>query len=153
LLAFLEKTKAENSRGLEFEIEANGDPEESYTPEKYIQEYDVSIRYEGVELGGCPLVSEGACFLGKWVAESAQWPTLLEGLIPLPTVAIRELDRQDRRLALFDRVAWTLDRMGRISVNNVARHQPVEEHPNRGQVLLRGSAINREFHACSQLAD
>src|SRR5260370_4918091 len=47
LLAFLEATKAENSRGLECDIKPAGDPEELYTPEKYIQEYDVSIRYEG----------------------------------------------------------------------------------------------------------
>src|SRR5271165_3164770 len=38
LLAFLEKTKPENSRGLQFEIEAVGDPEEGYTPEKYCKE-------------------------------------------------------------------------------------------------------------------
>src|SRR5271165_5334568 len=90
LLAFLEKTKPENSRGLRFQIEAVGDPEESYTQEKYIQEYDVSIRYEGTQLGSCALESEGAYISGKWVAESAQWPTLLQGLIPLPTVAIQE---------------------------------------------------------------
>jgi hypothetical protein len=69
LLAFLEKTKPENSRGLQFEIETVGDPEKSYTPEKYIQEYDVSIRYEGTELGSCALESEGAYISGKWVAE------------------------------------------------------------------------------------
>jgi hypothetical protein len=69
LLGYLEKTKAETSPGLQFEIEAVGDPEKSYTPEKYIQEYDVSIRYEGTELGSCALESEGAYISGKWVAE------------------------------------------------------------------------------------
>ena len=71
LLAYLETTKAENFRGLECDIKAPGDPEELYIPEKYIQEYDVSIRYEGTELGSCTLESEGAYISGKWVAESA----------------------------------------------------------------------------------
>jgi hypothetical protein len=53
LLAFLETTNAENSCSLEFNIKPAGDPEELYTPEKYIQEYDVSIRYERTELGSC----------------------------------------------------------------------------------------------------
>src|SRR5271166_6391166 len=66
LLGFLEKTKPENSRGLQFEIEGVGDPEEGYTPEKYIQAYEVSIRYEGTELGTCALESEGAYISGKW---------------------------------------------------------------------------------------
>src|SRR5208282_3704976 len=67
LLAFLEKTKPENSRGLQFEIESVGDPEEGYTPE-------------------------------KWVAESAQWPTLLQGVVPLPTVVIQEPQHQRQEL-------------------------------------------------------
>ena len=98
LLAFLEKTKPENSRGLQFEIEAVGDPEEGYTPEKYIQAYEVSIRYEGTELGTCALESEGAYISGKWVAESAQWPTLLQGVVPLPTVVIQEPQHQRQEL-------------------------------------------------------
>jgi hypothetical protein len=48
------------------------------------------------------------------------------------------LNRQDRRLAFLDRVARAPDGMGRISVNNMAGHKPVEEHPDRGQVLLYG---------------
>jgi hypothetical protein len=98
LLAFLEKTKPENSRGLQFEIEAVGDPEEGYTPEKYIQAYEVSIRYEGTGLGTCALESEGAYISGKWVAESAQWPTLLQGVVPLPTVVIQEPQHQRQEL-------------------------------------------------------
>jgi len=46
------------------------------------------------------------------------------------------LNRQDWRLAFLDRVARTPDGMGRISVNNMSGHKPVEEHANRGQVLL-----------------
>jgi hypothetical protein len=98
LLAFLEKTKPENSRGLQFEIEAVGDPEEGYTPEKYIQAYEVSIRHEGTGLGTCALESEGAYISGKWVAESAQWPTLLQGVVPLPTVVIQEPQHQRQEL-------------------------------------------------------
>jgi hypothetical protein len=48
------------------------------------------------------------------------------------------LSRQDRRLAFLDRVARAPDGMGRISVNNMPDHKPVEEHANRGQVLLDG---------------
>ena len=48
------------------------------------------------------------------------------------------LSRQDRRLAFLDRVARASDGMGRISVNNMAGHQPVEEHADRGQVLPDG---------------
>jgi hypothetical protein len=94
LLGYLEKTKAEKSPGLQFEVEPVGDPEEGYTPEKYIQAYEVSIRYEGTELGTCALECEGAHISGKWVAESAQWPTLLQGLVPLPTVVIQEAQHQ-----------------------------------------------------------
>jgi hypothetical protein len=36
------------------------------------------------------------------------------------------LRRQDPRLAFLDRVARTPDGMGRISVNNMAGHKPVE---------------------------
>src|SRR5260221_14275084 len=48
------------------------------------------------------------------------------------------LRRQDRRLAFLDRVARAPDGMGRISVNNMPGHQPVEEHANRRQVLFYG---------------
>ena len=48
------------------------------------------------------------------------------------------LDRQDRRLAFLDRVARAPDGMGRIGFDNMAGHKPVEEHSNRGQVLLYG---------------
>ena len=109
LLAFLERTKAENSRGLQFEIQPVGDPEES-SPEKYIQEYDVGIRYEGTELGACALESEGAYISGKWVAESARWPTLLEGLIPLPRVAIEEPQHQGQEVDRVEELATGLSR-------------------------------------------
>src|SRR5271166_7176466 len=90
LLGYLEKTKAETSPGLQFEVEPVGDPEKLGAEGKYYQEFDVTIRYEGVELGSCTLESEGEYVSDKWVGESAQWPTLLRGLIPLPTVAIQE---------------------------------------------------------------
>ena len=48
------------------------------------------------------------------------------------------LNRQDWRLAFLNRVARSPDRMGRISVDNMSGHKPVEQHPNRGQVLLYG---------------
>ncbi len=48
------------------------------------------------------------------------------------------LGRQDRRLAFLDRVARAPHRMGRIRVDNMAGHKPVEEHANRGQVLFYG---------------
>jgi hypothetical protein len=56
LLGYLEKTKAETSPGLKFEVEPVGDPEELRAEGKYYQEFAVTIRYEGVELGGCILV-------------------------------------------------------------------------------------------------
>jgi hypothetical protein len=64
--------------------------------------YEVSIRYEGTELGTCALESEGAYISGKWVAESAQWPTLLQGLVPLSTVVIQEPQHQRQEV---DRIA------------------------------------------------
>ena len=48
------------------------------------------------------------------------------------------LDRQDRRLAFLDRVARASDRMGWISLDNMAGYQPVAQHANRSQVLLDG---------------
>src|ERR1700757_793048 len=48
------------------------------------------------------------------------------------------VSRQDRRLAFLDRLARTPDGMGRIRVDNMAGHQPVEGHADRGQVLLDG---------------
>ena len=50
-LGYLEKTKAETSPGLKFEVEPVADPEELGAEGKYYQEFDVTIRYEGVELG------------------------------------------------------------------------------------------------------
>jgi hypothetical protein len=99
LLEYLEKTKAERSPGLQFEVEPVGDPQELGAEGKYHQEFDVTIRYEGVKLGSCALESEGAYISGKWVAESAQWPTLLQGLIPLPRVAIQEPQGQRQEVA------------------------------------------------------
>lgn len=48
------------------------------------------------------------------------------------------LNRQDGRLPFLDRVARAPDGMGRIGLNNMAGHQPVEGHADRGQVLLDG---------------
>ena len=44
--------------------------------------------------------------------------------------------RQDGRLALFYDVFWAAHGMGRINLNNVADDQPVEQHPERGEMLL-----------------
>jgi hypothetical protein len=98
LLGYLEKTKAQTSPGLKFEVEPVGDPEELGAEGKYYEESDVTIRYEGVELGSCVLESEGQYVSGKWVSEPAQWPTLLPGLIPLPTVVIEEPQRESREV-------------------------------------------------------
>jgi len=98
LFRYLEKTKAETSPGLKFEVEPVGDPEELGAEGKYYQEFDVTIRYEGVELGSCALESEGEHISGKWVRESAQWPTLLQGLIPLPAVVIEEPQREGQEV-------------------------------------------------------
>ena len=99
LLEYLEKTKAETSHGLQFEVEPVGDAEELGAEGKYCQEFDVTIRNEGVKLGSCALESEGEYVPDKWVGESAQWPTLLQGLIPLPRVAIQEPQGQRQEVA------------------------------------------------------
>jgi hypothetical protein len=75
LLGYLEKTKAETSPGLQLEVQPVADPQLG-NGSRYYQEFDVTIRYEGVELGSCALASEGEYISGKWVGESAQWPTL-----------------------------------------------------------------------------
>ena len=46
------------------------------------------------------------------------------------------LGRQHRRFALLDDVFWAAHGVGRIHVEDVAGHQPVEEHAKRGQGLL-----------------
>jgi len=102
LFRYLEKTKAEKSPGLKFEVEPVGNPEELGAEGKYYQEIDVTIRYEGVELGSCVLESEGEYISGKWVGESAQWPTLLQGLVPLPRVAIDEPRHQRQEVARIE---------------------------------------------------
>ena len=168
LLAFLEKTKPENSRGLQFEIEAVGDPEKSYTPEKYIQEYDVSIRYEGTELGSCALESEGAYISGKWVAESAQWPRLLQGLIPLPRVAIQEPKGQRQEVdriekletglkpadvaaiyAAYDELKARQGNLSAVSIGELAKESGVPV-PRLQQFLLSEARQDRvDLHATS----
>jgi hypothetical protein len=168
LLGYLEKTKAEMSPGLQFEIEAVGDPEESYTQEKYIQEYDVSIRYEGTELGSCALESEGAYISGKWVAESAQWPTLLQGLIPLPRVAIQEPQGQRQEVdriekletglkpadvaaiyAAYDQLRARQGNLSAVSIGELAKESGVPV-PRLQQFLLSEARQDRvDLHATS----
>ena len=46
------------------------------------------------------------------------------------------LGRQHRRFALLDDIFWAAHGVGRIHVEDVAGHQPVEEHAQRGQGLL-----------------
>jgi hypothetical protein len=168
LLAFLEKTKPENSRGLEFEIEAVGDPEEGYTPKKYIQAYEVSIRYEATELGTCALESEGAYISGKWVAESAQWPTLLRGLISLPRVAIQEPQGQRQEVdriekletglkpadvaaiyAAYDQLKARQGSLSAVSIGELAKESAVPV-PRLQQFLLSEARQDRvDLHATS----
>jgi hypothetical protein len=168
LLGFLEKTKPENSRGLQFEIEAVGDPKEGYTPEKYIQAYEVSIRYEGTELGTCALESEGAYISGKWVAESAQWPTLLQGVVPLPTVVIQEPQHQRQELdriekletglkpadvaaiyAAYDQLKARQGNLSAVSIGELAKESGVPV-PRLQQFLLSEARQDRvDLHATS----
>jgi hypothetical protein len=76
---------------------------------KYYQELELTIRYEGVELGSCVLESEGQYVSGKWVSEPAQWPTLLRGLIPLPTVAVQGPHHQDQEIDQVEELATGLE--------------------------------------------
>ena len=46
--------------------------------------------------------------------------------------------RQDGGLTFFHDVAGTAHGVGRVHVQDVTGHQPVEEHAQRGQVLLHG---------------
>jgi hypothetical protein len=69
LLGYLEKTKAETSPGLQFEVEPVGDPEKLGAEGKYYQEFDLTICYERVKLGSCALESEGEYVSDKWVGE------------------------------------------------------------------------------------
>ncbi len=48
------------------------------------------------------------------------------------------IGRQDGRLAFFHDVAGTAHGVGRVHIQDVAGHQPVEEHPQCGQVLFDG---------------
>ena len=48
------------------------------------------------------------------------------------------LGRQDGRLAFSDDVFGAAHGVGGVHLQNVAGHQPVKEHAQRGQVLLDG---------------
>ena len=86
LLGYLDKTKAEGSHGLVVEVEREA-PEELGVGFKDYHVFNVTIRYEKAELANCAPDSEREYQDGKWVAEPAKWPALLEGPIPLPKLA------------------------------------------------------------------
>ena len=48
------------------------------------------------------------------------------------------LRREDGGLALADAVLRSPYRMGGVALHDVTRHQPAEEHPDRGQALFDG---------------
>jgi hypothetical protein len=168
LLEYLEKTKAETSHGLQFEVEPVGDPEELGAEGKYYQEFDVTIRYEGVELGSCTLESEGEYVSDKWVGESAQWPTLLRGLIPLPTVAIQEPQGQRQEVdriekletglkpvdvaaiyAAYDQLKARQGNLSAVSIGKLAKESGVPM-PRLQQFLLSEARQDRvDLHATS----
>ncbi len=54
--------------------------------------------------------------------------------------------RQHRRLALPDDVAGTAHRMGRVRLEHLAHHQPVEQPPQRREVLLDGGRRRGALH-------
>jgi hypothetical protein len=89
LLGYLEKTKADGSPGLVIDVEREAVEELGVGP-KYYQVFYVTIRYEGAELAEPAPDSEGEYKDGKWVAEPAKWPALLEGLMPLPELVSEE---------------------------------------------------------------
>ena len=49
--------------------------------------------------------------------------------------------REDRRLASFDGVLGPTDRMGGIDSDHLADDEPVEQHADRGEVLLDGRLL------------
>ena len=170
LLGYLEKTKAERSPGLQFEIEPDGDPEELGAEGKYYQGFDVTIRYEGVELGSCVLESEGQYVSGKWVTEPAQWPTLLQGLIPLPTVAVQSPQHQNQEIDRIEQLETGLGRsdkaaiyeaydelrarqggLGAVSIGQLAKESGVPV-PRLQQFLLGEASQDRvDLHATTLL--
>ena len=65
--------------------------------------------------------------------------------------------REDGSLAFADAVLRAPYRMGRVGLHDVPGHQPIEEHPNRGQVLFDGRLrvraaelldVGRDVHRC-----
>jgi hypothetical protein len=128
----------------------------------------VSIRYEGTQLGSCALESEGAYISGKWVAESAQWPTLLQGLIPLPTVAIQEPQGQRQEVdriekletglkpadvaaiyAAYDQLKARQGNLSAVSIGELAKESGVPV-PRLQQFLLSEARQDRvDLHATS----
>jgi hypothetical protein len=171
LLGYLEKTKAATSPGLQFEVQPLADAKELGAEGKYYQECDVTIRYEGVELGSCVLESEGQYVSGKWVTEPAQWPTLLQGLIPLPTVAVQGAHRQNQEIDQIEELATGLEPrddtaaiydaydelrarqggLGAVSIGQLAKESGVPL-PRLQQFLLgEGSQDRVDLHATSLL--
>jgi len=146
-------------------------PEARSAEGKYYQEFDVTIRYEGVELGSCVLESEGECVSGKWVGESAQWPTLLQGLMPLPTVAGQGPHYQDQEIDQIEELATGLEPrddtaaiydaydelrvrqggLGAVSIGQLAKESGVPL-PRLQQFLLGEASQDRaDLHATSLL--
>jgi hypothetical protein len=171
LLGYLEKTKSETSPGLKFEVEPLADAKELGAEGKYYEEFDVTIRYEGVELGSCVLESEGRYVSGKWVTEPAQWPTLLQGLTPLPTVAVQGPHHQDQEIDQIEELATGLEQrddtaaiyeaydelrarqggLSAVSIGQLAKESGVPL-PRLQQFLLAQASQDRvDLHATSLL--
>lgn len=55
----------------------------------------------------------------------------------------RLVGRQYRRLAFFHDILWAAHGVGRVYVQDAARHKPVEQHSERGQVLLHRGRLSK----------
>ncbi len=64
------------------------------------------------------------------------------------------LGRENGGLALLDAVPRSPDRMRRVGGHHLARHQPVEQHPDSGEVLLDrglGELTTKLLYICSHV--
>jgi hypothetical protein len=103
---------------------------------------------------------------GKWVAESAQWPTLLQGVVPLPTVVIQEpqgqrqeVDRIEKPVSSplmslpsmpqYDQLKARQGNLSAVSIGELAKESGVPV-PRLQQFLLSEARQDRvDLHATS----
>ena len=99
--------------------------------DEYTQEFEATIIFEGIELGGCCVYPTGEYLDGgRWVPKPVEWPVGLIGFIDLPEVIIEEPnlvedveDEPEERTAVERRECSLSDEMSRVT-NSLPNRSP-----------------------------